>query len=71
MPPGAQLIEHLDGMGHAGGKGVIGVNQQQRLVREAVRVGAEGLQLTAKAHHPAVRVGPGDRDAEALPGQHV
>ena len=66
-----QILEGLDGIGHAGFQGIIGIDQQDAGGRIHIRVGLEGCQLILKAHDPAVRVGASDRYFKELAAEDI
>ena len=50
---------------------VVGVDEEDAVVGQRLRVGLEGLALVVEGHHPAVGVGAAHRDAEEPAGEHV
>jgi hypothetical protein len=70
VPALAQRQTHRDRVAHAVER-VVRVDEQGDVVGQRPRVGLERLALVFERHHPAVRVRAADRDAEALPGEHI
>ena len=57
-PP--ELVAGLDGISDPF-KGIVGIDQQHRIMRKEIDICLEGLGFAVKSHDPAVGVGTADR----------
>ena len=65
------LVGHADGVGHARLEHIIGIDQEDAVVRVDLGVGLERLVLRVKHLHPGVRHGAARRDLVVAVGQHA